>query len=219
MPNISVLIADQHSVVRTGVRTILAQDKSLRVVAEAGNGVDAVKLARKHKPAVVLMDFPMPTWDGITVAIKLKQVSAESRVIFLSGQSDAYHISECVRVKAFGYLKKTDPVDGLAAHVRAVADGETAFAPDIAEHIRVRMGLPDYGKSIANGLTDREREIAQLISEGYYNHEIGAVMNMSAKRVEKIIAVAGEKLASHGHTRMDMADWWKEQGTGWSRKE
>lgn len=218
MPNIPVLIADQYSVVREGLRAILARDKSLRVVGEATNGMEAVKLAKKLKPAVVLMDIDLPLMDGIEACRQIIEFQPEARVIFLSGKVNPILIEESVRVQACGYLRKSDPVNGLPAMVRAAADGKPAFAPDIAEHIRLKMKLPNYGNRILCGLSDRQRQIAHLVHQGYIAKDIAVICGIRTIRVEKEFYEMGKKLrvGQRGRAAKSViAEWGEQSRNGW----
>jgi two-component system, NarL family, response regulator NreC len=195
---IRILLADDHAVVRQGFRMILAGQPDMEIVGEAGNGREAVELAEKLHPDVVVMDVAMPELNGIEATRRLGTSTPHSRVLALSMHKDSVYVREILRAGARGYLLK-DAVDSdLLAAVRAVSKGEGYLSPAISDAV-----LSDYRKHVTNPidlLTSREREVLQMIAEGKTNKEIATVLNLSVYTVDAHRGRIMEKLNLHSTT-------------------
>jgi two-component system response regulator NreC len=192
---IRILLADDHALVRHGFRMILAAQPDMEVAGEAGNGREAVELAQKLKPDVVVMDVTMPELNGIEATRRLIELSPRTRVLALSMHKDAVYVREILRAGARGYLLK-DSVDAdLIAAVRAVAKGEGYLSPGVSDAV-----LSDYRRHVTDPLdllTTREREVLQMIAEGKTNKEIATSLNLSVYTVEAHRGRLMEKLNLH----------------------
>ena len=192
---LSILLADDHAVVRNGFRHILAAEWDMEVVGEASNGREAVDMAEQLKPDVVVMDVTMPELNGIEATRRLLQVSPKTRVLALSMHKDSVYVREILRAGAKGYLlKDCSPKDFLRA-VRLVASGKGFLSPEVSEAV-----LDDYRKHVTNPidlLTSREREVLQLIAESKTNKEIASTLNLSVYTVEAHRGRIMEKLNLH----------------------
>jgi two-component system response regulator NreC len=191
----TVLLADDHVVVRNGFRMILAHQQDLLVVGEADNGREAVALAESLLPDVCVMDVTMPELNGIEATRRLLKVSPKTRVLALSMHKDAVYVREILRAGAKGYLlKDCDQRDFLKA-VRAVALGKGYLSPEISDAV-----LDDYRKHVTNPidlLSSREREVLQMIAESKTNKEIATALNLSVYTVEAHRSRVMEKLNLH----------------------
>ncbi len=191
----TVLLADDHSVVRKGFGLILSAHDDLEVIGEASNGREAVELAEKLKPDVVVIDVSMPELNGIEGTRRIAQVSPRTRVLALSMHRDAVYVREILRAGAKGYLVKDADDDAFVDAVRAVARGEGYISPAVSEVV-----LTDYRKHVTNPvdlLTSREREVLQLIAEGQTNKEVANLLNLSVYTVEAHRGKIMEKLNLH----------------------
>jgi DNA-binding NarL/FixJ family response regulator len=167
---IRILLADDHALVRHGFRMILAAQPDMEIAGEAGNGREAVELAEKLKPDVVVMDVTMPELNGIEATRRLIELSPRTRVLALSMHKDNVYVREILRAGARGYLLKDSADADLLAAVRAVAKGEGYLSPGVSDAV-----LSDYRRHVTDPLdllTTREREVLQLIAEGKTNKEI-----------------------------------------------
>jgi two-component system response regulator NreC len=192
---IKILLADDHALVRHGFRMILAAQPDMEIVGEAGNGREAVELAQKLKPDVVVMDVAMPELNGIEATRRLIELSPRTRVLALSMHKDAVYVREILRAGARGYLLKDSADADLLAAVRAVAKGEGYLSPGVSDAV-----LSDYRRHVTDPLdllTSREREVLQLIAEGKTNKEIATALTLSVYTVEAHRGRLMEKLNLH----------------------
>jgi len=192
---IRILLADDHALVRHGFRMILAAQPDMEVAGEAGNGKEAIELAQKLKPDVVVMDVAMPELNGIEATRRLIELSPRTRVLALSMHKDAVYVREILRAGARGYLLKDSADADLLAAVRAVAKGEGYLSPGVSDAV-----LSDYRQHVTDPidlLTSREREVLQLIAEGKTNKEIATSLTLSVYTVEAHRGRLMEKLNLH----------------------
>jgi DNA-binding NarL/FixJ family response regulator len=195
MKRIRILLADDHAVVRQGFRMILGAQPDMEIVGEAGNGREAVELAERLKPEVVVMDVSMPELNGIEATRRLAASLPHTRVLALSMHKDSVYVREILRAGARGYLLKDSVADDLVSAVRAVASGEGYLSPQVSNAV-----LDDYRRHVTNPidlLTSREREVLQMLAEGKTNKEIAGVLNLSAYTVEAHRGRVMEKLNVH----------------------
>jgi two-component system, NarL family, response regulator NreC len=192
---IHILLADDHAVVRQGFKMILGSQADMVIVGEAGNGREALELAEKLHPDVVVMDVSMPELNGIEATRRLAQASPRTRVLALSMHKDSVYVREILRAGARGYLLK-DAIDcDLIAAVRAVARGEGYLSPAVSDAV-----LNDYRRHVTDPidlLSSREREVLQMIAEGKTNKEIAQVLNLSVYTVDAHRGHIMEKLNLH----------------------
>jgi two-component system response regulator NreC len=195
MKRIRILLADDHAVVRQGFKMILGAQPDMEIVGEAGNGREAVELAEKLRPDVVVMDVAMPELNGIEATRRLSAAAPRSRVVALSMHKDSVYVREILRAGARGYLLKDSPAPDLLAAVRAVAAGEGFLSPAVSDAV-----LSDYRRHVTNPLdllTSREREVLQMLAEGKTNKEIAAILNLSVYTVDAHRGRIMEKLNLH----------------------
>jgi DNA-binding NarL/FixJ family response regulator len=184
--SLRILIADDHTIVREGLRSLLEQESDMEVVAEAGTGTAALHLARQLHPDVVVMDIAMPDMNGIEATRQIVGDLSDVRVLALSMESDRRFVVEVLKAGATGYVLKDSAFSELATAIRTVAANEPYLGPRITELIikEFLQRIPENDALSCENLTPREREILQLISDGKNTKEIAFVFNVSLKTVE-----------------------------------
>ena len=189
---IRVILADDHPVVRTGIRTLLQQAEDIVVVAETGNGSEVFKLVEQLAPDVLLLDLEMPGLSGVEVAMRLKEEGAVVRVLALSAYDDEEYIRNLLLHGAAGYLTKEEAIEIIIDAVRGVARGEQGWFSRraIAQLSALTRQEPAPGKE----LTNRERDVLRLVAAGKTNLEIGHALGISEKTVEKHMGAMFNKL-------------------------
>jgi DNA-binding NarL/FixJ family response regulator len=189
MKRITVLLAEDHTIVREGFRTMLELEDDIEVVGEAQDGRQAVALVKKLRPAVVLMDIAMPLLNGLEAARQVAKTFPETRVIMLSAHSDDAYVTNATEAGAVGFLLKQTSAHEVCRAIREVYQGKTFFTPSISRRLdRLHSAAPDRSgvmKKKAAQLTSREMEVLQLIAEGKPNKETAAQLGIGIKTVEK----------------------------------
>ena len=180
---IHILVADDHGIVRSGVRMLLDQQEGMRVVAEAEDGVDAVQLALKHKPDALVLDVSMPRMTGIQATHEIKQHLPDAAIVLLSMHDDQRYFYEALKAGAAGYVLKRSADSQLVDAVRAALRGEPFISP-VAEEELIRNWLEEGDDGAGSELTPRELEVVKLIAEAYTNKQIAQTLNVSEKTVE-----------------------------------
>jgi DNA-binding NarL/FixJ family response regulator len=190
MSEISVLLVDDHSLVRKGFRRILEDDSEIRVVGEACDGVEAVKIARELKPQVIVMDMAMPGLNGMQACIEILKVLPNTAILMLSMYSEENYVRNALDAGAKGYILKDAMDIDLASAVKQVAAGQKVIAQGLLSS--TPDADADHGK-----LTNRERQILQLIAEGKSNKEIAILLDLSVNTVSVHRANLMEALGIH----------------------
>lgn len=205
MARIRVLVADDHAIVREGVRMILGREPDIEVVGEAGDGQQALDLVATVHPQVVIMDISMPGVGGIEATQRLKATHPEVQVLALTMHEDETYVFQLLRAGAAGYVLKRAAAQDLVQAVRAAARGEAFLYPSIARKV-----VEDYLKRVESGeererydgLTTREKEILTLIAQGLSNQQIAEKLFISIKTVQTHRAHILEKLGLHDRTEL-----------------
>ncbi|MBT0664620.1 response regulator transcription factor [Geobacter pelophilus] len=183
---IKILLVDDHAIFREGLRSLIEKEADMTVVGEAGNGIEAIRLARELSPDVVIMDISMPEMNGIEATKQIREARGDVKVLALSMESDRRFIVEVLDSGANGYILKDAPFSELADAVRIVADNETYLGPRITELIikDYLQRIPDRLPLTFESLTNREREIIQLIADGKSTKDIASQFVVSIKTIE-----------------------------------
>jgi DNA-binding NarL/FixJ family response regulator len=189
MKRITVLLVEDHTIVRQGLRLLIEAAGDIEIIGEAKTGREAVRMTRELRPQVIVMDIAMPLMNGLEATRQILKTFPGAKVLILSAHSDAEYVEQMVKAGARGYLIKQSSGDVLAQAVRDLHKGQTFFTPSIAKRLK-----EDYQKS-ADGshlqkrsnmeLTSREAELLQLIAEGHVNKQIASELGISIKTVEK----------------------------------
>ncbi len=198
MSKITVLLAEDHTIVRQGLRSLLDNEPEIEVVGEAGDGQEAIQKTEQLRPAVVVMDITMPILNGLEATRQIKKLFPAVKVVILTVHSTEEHIYQILRAGASGYVVKQGAVPELIEAIRAAAQGNTFLSPTIS-----RQAIDEYGRRAEvtvdrhDRLTDREREVLQLIAEGRTSREMASRMHVTVKTVEAHRAHLMDKLGLH----------------------
>lgn len=205
---ISLIIVDDHALVREGIQNFLRTQKDIQVLATAENGEIAVDLVKQHVPDVVLVDLIMPVMDGIETTRQIKQVSPHTQVIVLTSYHNDEHIFPALRAGALSYILKDIDATSLVDAIHRAHDGESVLDPNVAT--RVIQELSGYNKLANNPfqkLTDREMEVLKLIANGLSNREIADQLVISQKTVKVHVSNILSKLHLADRTRAAVYAW------------
>lgn len=179
---ISVMIVDDHDLVRTGLRHILSDCDDIQVIAEASSGEEALRLAREHAPQIILLDVSMPGLSGFEVADRLHRYHKKSRTVILTAHAQQPFPSRLLEAGAAGYLTKACGADELRSAIRAVHRGERYIGSDIAQQLALSM-LPGADQSPFEKLSSREMEVTLMLVQGMNMNDIGEALSISPKTV------------------------------------
>jgi two-component system, NarL family, response regulator NreC len=207
MRTIRILLADDHTIVRKGLRMLLESNEGFHVVAEAADGRAAVALAEQHQPDIVVMDVAMPVLNGIEAARQICSSGAQSAIVFLSMHSDEGYVLKALKSGAKGYLVKDSAEHDLINAVKTVSEGKAFFSPAIS-----KMLVEDYVRQMREQkvedsydlLTTREREVLQLLAEGRSNKEVATFLDLSLHTVETHRGHIMQKLNLHNGAEMTL---------------
>jgi two-component system, NarL family, response regulator NreC len=200
LSNVKVLLADDHGIVRKGLRFVLESEPDIEIVAEASNGREAVRLCEQYQPEVAIVDIAMPQLNGIEAVSQIRKASPGTQSMVLSMHSDETYILRALSAGAKGYILKDAVEDEILPAVRSVLRGKSYFSPAIAKTL-----LEDYVRYLRQRgledsydlLTDREKEILQLLAEGRSNKEVANLLNLSVTTVETHRTNMMQKLGLH----------------------
>jgi DNA-binding NarL/FixJ family response regulator len=208
MTKIRVLLADDHPVVRTGIRVLLEKAYDIKVVAEAATGAEVLPLIERATPDILVLDMEMPELSGVQVAQKLKAAGSPVRVLALSAYDDAQYVHNLLANGAAGYLTKEEAPEMIVDAVRGIARGEEGW---ISRRAAAKVtAWTREGELDTHGITDRELEVLRLVAAGKTNQEIGLALGISEKTVEKHMASLFTKLDAV--SRVEVAVWAVQQG-------
>ena len=198
-----ILLADDHTLVRAGLRALLESLDDVTAISEAGDGRRALELVAAERPDVALLDISMPGLNGLEVAARVTSDSPRTRLVILSMHSSPSHVAQALRAGAVGYLLKDSAAEELGLALRAVMSGETYLSPAISRQVvdgfLGRLARPEHNEpeSIDAQLTPRQREVLQLVAESRSSKEVAAMLSLSVKTVEAHRSQIMERLGIH----------------------
>ncbi|MEV0651155.1 response regulator transcription factor [Phytomonospora sp. NPDC050363] len=203
---IRLLLADDELMIRAGVKAVLATDAGIEVVAEAGDGHEAVESARLHRPDLALLDIRMPRLDGLGAAAELRKAVPETAVVMLTTFGEDAYIAKALAEGVAGFLLKSGDPRELIAGVKAVAEGGAYFSPTIAKRVISRVGperleRTERALELVSGLTDRERDVLGLLGRGLPNAEIGRRLFLVEGTVKAHVSAILAKLGAPNRVR------------------
>ncbi|HZS88448.1 MAG TPA: response regulator transcription factor [Chloroflexota bacterium] len=195
--SIRVLIADDHSVVRQGLRMFLTLDPEFEVVGEAADGAEALRMARELLPDVVLMDLLMPVMDGIAATAAIRSTLPDTEVLALTSVLEDASVTGAVRAGAIGYLLKDTDADALCRAIKAAAAGQVQLSPQAAARLMREVRAPESPEA----LTERETEVLRLLAQGRANKEIARDLGIGEKTVKTHVSNVLAKLGVQSRTQ------------------
>ena len=204
MPKLKILLADDHAIVRDGLRALVNAEPDMEVIGEAKDGRSAVQKIAELRPDVAIIDLSMPELNGIQATERIKQDWPEVKVLALTAHQERAYLDQLLRIGASGYVLKQSAANELIEAIRAVAKGETYVDRELASRITTDYLRKQSGnrESIPKVLTDREEQVVRLVAEGYSNKEIATHLNISVKTVETHKANFMEKLEFKSRTEI-----------------
>lgn len=185
---IRIVIADDHAIVREGLRALIGTEPGMMLVGEASDGVEAVRLARALKPDVVLLDLVMPHKDGLAAITEIKQDQPEARILVLTSFADDDKVFPAIKSGALGYVLKDTTPQGLLQAIRDVYQGESSLHPTIARKLISELHHPSSPPPVGEELTEREVEVLGLVAQGLPNQEIADRLVVSERTVRKHVS-------------------------------
>lgn len=201
MSAIRVMIADDHSLIREGLRQLLEFDGSIKVVGEAANGVECLENLKKYDPEVLLLDINMPEMNGIEVLKKLKQDQSTVKVLILTVHNELDYLMNAVDIGVEGYIMKDSESSELKKAIRAVRDGENYIQPSLIPALNNRLMNRDIDKDRVASLTNRELEVLIQVANGMFNKEIATNLNISERTVKNHISNIFKKIEVSDRTQ------------------
>jgi DNA-binding NarL/FixJ family response regulator len=211
-PMIKILVADDHPVVRDGLRALFAEYPDIALIGEAATGREAIKAAVIDQPDVIIMDLAMPDTDGFSATAEINRVAPEVAVLILTMSDDDVTVTKAMRAGARGYLLKGATKEEILRAVTAVADGQAIFGPSVAQRVLARLGAPATGDDPFPQLTPREHDVLRLLSQGLSNSAIADRFGLSLKTINNNTSAIFTKL--NVATRTEAAILARDRGLG-----
>jgi len=195
-----VVLADDHVMVRQGIRQFLEEEADIAVIAEAADGQEALNLVAEHRPDLVVLDVQMPGMTGVEATRQIRSRFPEVRILILTAYDDDPYVFALLRAGADGYILKSASAEELVRAVRSIAAGQTALSPEIARKVVQQVSAPVATAKQVEPLTDREIEVLRLTARGMTNKEMGRHLGISARTVQGHLANIYGKLGVYSRT-------------------
>lgn len=198
---ICILIVDDHTVVRDGLKALISAEPGMKVIGEAGDGLEAVSIARDSQPDVVLLDLVMPRMDGVQATLEIKKVYPQARILVLTSFSEDHMVVSAIRAGAIGYLMKDTSSEELLQAIRETYRNQPVLGPEIARKLMEELQGGESQAGNVASLTDREVEILQQMALGLTNQEIADVLVLSERTVRTHVTNILAKLGLSNRTQ------------------
>lgn len=200
MEPVNILIVDDHSLVREGIKQLLELDGEIKVIGEAGNGEEGIELIKNTNPDVVLLDINMPIMNGLQMLQKLKEENIEVKVLILTIHNEIEYLAKAVEIGINGYVLKDSDSDVLKKAIFTIYEGETYIQPNLAPLLSEKLSSQEDNQNI-NDLTKREVEVLKLLAEGLFNKEIAYKLSISEKTVKNHVSNIFRKIEVFDRTQ------------------
>ena len=200
MKSISILLADDHNIVRQGVRALLSVEPDIEIVGEAANGWQALRMAKEVRPEIIVMDLAMPGLNGLDATRQILSELPETKILVLSSYDNDQYVAQMVEAGVAGYLNKQTAAQDLVRAIHEAHKGNAFFSPSVARRLRDRSRTNEGRGRLAlkvNELTARELQVLRLIAQGYANKQMAAELGISVKTIEKHRQHVMKKLGIH----------------------
>ena len=199
--SIKVMLADDHILIREGLRQLLEFDGSIEVIAEAGDGEECLELLEENKPDVLLLDINMPKKNGIEVLKNIKERNIEIKVLILTVHNEIEYLMKAVEIGVDGYIMKDSDLDELKNAITTVISGENYIQPKLIPALNKKLVSMDNDKEKIESLTDRELEVLILVAKGMFNKEIGITLDISERTVKNHLSNIFKKIEVSDRTQ------------------
>ncbi len=201
MIEISIVIADDHSMIREGLKQLLELEGDIKVVGEAGDGKQCLEVVRKKKPDVLLLDINMPEMNGLQVLEELKMQKSDVKVLILTIHNEIEYLLKAVEIGIKGYVLKDSESSLLKKAIYQIYKGDTFIQPSLTPLLRQSLARKESGEKDENALTKREIQVLKLLAEGMYNREIGEQLFISEKTVKNHVSSIFKKIGVSDRTQ------------------
>lgn len=198
---IKILLADDHSMIREGIKQLLEIDSQFTVIGQAGDGIECMKLLKKELPDVLLLDVNMPKMSGIEVLEKIKQQNMDVKVLMLTIHNEIEYLLRAVDIGCNGYVLKDSDIGLLKKAILSVYEGDTFIQPDLIPVLNMGLISREENNQTLEGLTKRELEVLKLITEGLFNKEIAYKLNISERTVKNHVSNIFKKINASDRTQ------------------
>jgi len=199
---IKVLICDDHALFRQGLKSLLEIEEEIRIVGEAKNGEEAVKLAQKEKPDIILMDIRMPVMDGIEATRQIRRNSSETKILMLTVFEDEIHIFNAIQAGANGYFLKARPIEDLIGIIKKTLTGEAPLTPDVAGSLIKELHKRNLNGLSSHNISRKELEVLQKVVLGKTNREISEELHIAVQTVKNHLSSMYRKFDVNNRTSL-----------------
>lgn len=198
---IKILLADDHSMIREGIKQLLEIDSEFKVIGQAGDGIECMKLLQKELPDVLLLDVNMPRMNGIEVLEKIKEQNIDVKVLMLTIHNEVEYLLKAVDIGCDGYVLKDSDIGLLKKAITSVYEGDSFIQPDLIPILNMGLINREETNQTLEGLTKRELEVLKLITEGLFNKEIAYALNISERTVKNHVSNIFKKINASDRTQ------------------
>ena len=199
--SIKIMIVDDHSMVREGLKNLLELEENIEVIEQAENGIDCLEKLEKVSPDVLLLDINMPSMDGLEVLSNLKKKNSEVKVLLLTAHNESEYLVKAVELGIHGYVLKDAPSSVLVEAINSIYQGETFIQPSLASILNDKIKEKEQDQAKIDSLTKRELEVLKLLSVGMYNKEIGEKLEITERTIKNHVSNIFKKIGVSDRTQ------------------